>query len=347
MPGVVTYTITPIYNGCSGPPVTAAIIINPAVSGSATPASLTICGGSFTGITLDTGYASGTTFTWTNPVTDSINYGQSACISGCGTSINDSLYNTGFASAKITYTIIPSANGCSGAAFTEVVTVKPVPVASVPHSTIICSGTETNIYITSTTTGAALSWSPSITSLSDSATISGFAGGTGSTIAQTLVNDGSMPGVITYTITPAYNGCSGSLVTAAITVNPAVSGSATPVSIAICSGSLAGITLDTGNAAGTILTWKYSTSGSITGPTICTSDCGTSIEDSLYNTGVTNTTCTYTITPWANGCAGTVFTDTVTVKPLPEASATDSTTICSGIKTNISITSTTRSTTFS
>ena len=40
------------------------------------------------------------------------------------------------------------------------------------------------------------------------------------TIAQTLVNSGSTPGVVTYTITPTCNGCSGFPVTTVVTVNP-------------------------------------------------------------------------------------------------------------------------------
>ena len=354
MPGVLTYTIIPTYAGCSGSPVMAAVTINPAVSGNASPASVAICSGSNTGIALNSGNVIGTTFTWTNSTVYSIT-GQSVCTANCGTSINDSLSNIESASGTITYTITPSANGCTGNVFTDVVTVRPVYHIcyyyrhNTVYYTYVPSGArKTYIPVTCSTSGATFNWSPTVT-LSDSSEITGYAQGTGALIAQKIVNYGPMPSTVTYIVSPIYDGCFGPPVTATVTVNPAVSGYASPASVAICSGSHTGITLDTGNASGTTFTWTSAVSDSSNdGQSACVSGCGENINDSLYNTEFANAKITYTITPWANGCSGPTFSDIVTVRPVPVATVIDSpATICSDAKTDIRITSTTSSATFS
>jgi PKD-like domain len=50
--------------------------------------------------------------------------------------------------------------------------------------------------------------------------IEGASGGIGSSINQPLVNKGSIPGTVTYAITPYYGDCPGTTIYATVTVNP-------------------------------------------------------------------------------------------------------------------------------
>jgi gliding motility-associated-like protein len=135
-PGSVVYTITPTINGCSGAPITVTIIVNPTpeVFGSSTS---TICSGETPNISLFPSIAA-TTFAWTvnaNNVT-----GAQA---GTGVVINDILTaspNLGTA----TYTVIPTANGCSGKPLTLVITVNPAPAPQI-NDGVICVDQATSI----------------------------------------------------------------------------------------------------------------------------------------------------------------------------------------------------------
>jgi len=96
----------------------------------------------------------------------------------------------------------------------------------------------------------------------------------------------------------------------------------------ICSGNGVGYTI-TSNLPGTTYAWTATASANVTG----SSGGGTSatLTDVLVNSDpVNNGTVTYTITPTANGCAGTPFTFTVTVYPLPVLTLSDITSLCSG-----------------
>jgi large repetitive protein len=98
----------------------------------------------------------------------------------------------------------------------------------------------------------------------------------------------------------------------------------------ICTGNPVNYNL-TSVVGGSTFTWTAAiTLGTATGVTA--SGSGAIINDTITNTDpVNNAVVTYTITPEANGCAGTQFTFKVTVKPDPVATATPANnTICSG-----------------
>ena len=111
---------------------------------------------------------------------------------------------------------------------------------------------------------------------------------------------------------------------ALVTVNPIPDVIANPMSEIICSGAATNIAL-TGNVAGTTFSWTVNQSG-VTGATDAS---GNSISQTLTTTGASPGTATYTITPTANGCAGTSIDITITIDPLPTATAGGSQTICS------------------
>ena len=313
----VTYSVTSAYDGCPGSSLSATVTVNPVPRGTVTtaPAS-SVCSGTQMDITLNPNAVSGVTFTFTAKSSAATTVGgeSTVCTTNCNP-IADNLTNSGIASGTITYTITPHANGCAGPVFTDVITVKPIPVAATNvYTTPVCSHTVTNIALSSPTKSTTYTYTASGDGI-----ITGFApsGSTTSTIAQTLVNTGTIQGSVTYTITPVYLTCQGSAITAAVTVNPVAKGSAVTSPIGICSGSFTDMILVPGAVSGTTFTYKTSVVAGISGASCPSGGCSPvndTIIDMLTTTATNSPVEIYTITPWANSCAGTNFNVNVTVQ---------------------------------
>ena len=329
--GTAVYTITPTANGCSGAPITVTITVNPTPFATATPAVQTICSGSTTSIALSS-FTAGTTFTWTV-----VQVGVTGATAGSGASIAQTLTNIGAVSGTAIYTITPTASGCPGTPITVTITVNPTPVATATPSTqTICSGSTASTTLTSNVAGSTFSWT--VTQVG----ASGATAGAGASISQVLNATGTAPGTVTYTITPSASGCPGLPVTFVVTVNPIPVAIATPAVQTICSGSTTSIALSSAVAGST-----YSWTVVQTGVSGASAGSGSSIAQVLAATGAVSGTAVYSITPSANGCSGTPITVTVTVNPIPVATATPSSqTICSGTAPAISLTSNVAGTTF-
>ncbi|MBI5219320.1 MAG: hypothetical protein HY958_10360, partial [Bacteroidia bacterium] len=334
--GAVTLTLTTTNNmTCPAASDNMTITINPTPTATATPASQSFCSGGTTGINL-TSNVSGTTFAWT--VAQSA--GITGASNGSGSSIAQTLSNSGTSDGTATYTITPTANGCSGTPITVIITVKPNPVATAtPASQTICSGAATNIALSSTVSGTTFSWT-----VSQSAGITGASASSGATINQTLSNSGTSAGTATYAVTPTANSCNGTIINVVVTVNPLPVVTATPASQTICSGITTNIAL-TSNVSGTTFAWTVVQGAGITG---ASASSGSTIAQAIFNSGTTAGTATYTVTPTASSCSGSSTNVVITVNPLPAATATPaSQTICSGSATNIALTSNVSGTTFS
>jgi gliding motility-associated-like protein len=332
--GTVTYTVTSTSGGCAGNTLTIPITVNPIPNVTATPVATTICSGNTASISL-TSNVTGTTFSWTVSQT-----GASGATAGSGSSISQVLNATGVSSGSVTYTITPSANGCSGTPVTVTITVNPVPFASAtPSPATICSGATTSIALSSFTSGTSYTWTAS-----NGAGVSGAAAGSGTPIAQTLTNSGTTAGTATYTVTPTAAGCVGTTFTVTVNINPTPNAIATPSSQSICSGSTTGISLS-GSVAGTTYSWTTPTATNASGGS---AGSGTTIAQTLTATSTTPGTMVYNVTPSANGCPGTPVSITITVNPNPLGTATpSSSTICSGSTTSIALTSNVAGSTFS
>ncbi|KGO92458.1 hypothetical protein Q767_15635 [Flavobacterium enshiense DK69] len=309
----------------------ATITINPQPNVVATPASRTICSGSATGIVLSSAVA-GTTYAWTVVQT-----GVTGATNGTGGSISQVLTTTGLTAGTAVYTIIPTANGCTGLPIVVTIIVNPIPVIFVtPTSESICSGQLTTIALNSNIVGTTYSWTVT------QAGVSGATAGSGNTISQVLTATGSAIGTATYTVTPMFNGCSGSPVSVTITVTPGAIISATATATSICSGERAVINLGS-SLPGTTYNWNV-IQNTVTG---ATSGTGTSISQVLTVAGNLPGQATYTITPVTNGCLGTPISITITVNPIPVVKASPlNQTVCSGTATNIVLISNVPNTTF-
>lgn len=304
-PGTATYSITPTANGCVGTPITVVITVNPTPVVTASPSQQTICSG-VTSSTALTSNVSGTTFTWT-----AVQTGVAGGTSGSGFTITDSLYTTGSVPGTVIYTITPVSDGCTGIPVNNTITVNPDPGSSAtatPSSASICSGTSTSIALNSSSPGTTFSWTVIQTG------VTGASAGSGPIIAQTLTA-GTSAGTATYTISAVANGCTSSVLTVLITVNPVPNITIPSTSQTLCTGDSTSILLS-GNVPGTTFFWT----ASLTGATGVAFGTDSIITQQLISTGTIPGSVIYTITPSSNGCSGNVIIDSVTVNPADNAS---------------------------
>ena len=119
-----------------------------------------------------------------------------------------------------TISITPKANGCTGFPATFQIIVNPIPtISSSPAFQTICSGETTNVSLTSSTPGAAYSWT--VGTILPAGAITNATNGTGNKLSQTLTNTTSSNATVTYLVTPTINGCSGTPLNIVVTVKPA------------------------------------------------------------------------------------------------------------------------------
>jgi PKD repeat protein len=142
--------------------------------------------------------------------------------------------------------------------------------------------------------------------------------GTGA-INQILTNtNASLSAIVIYTIIPHKDNCDGEPFTLTVNVTPKpVITSATPIQTTICSNSLSAIQL-MANLPDTKYTWTSTTTiGAVTGHAGSTIPVEISvINDRLINTGTTQGTVIYKITPIsATDCPGDEVTVTINVDP--------------------------------
>ncbi len=214
-PVTVTFTITPSANGCTGTPITATVLVNPTPNAVSTPAAQTICTGSAITTIALTGNVAGTTYSWTRDNTATV---TGIAASGTG-NISGTLTNTTTAPVTVTFTITPSANGCTGTPITATVIVNPIPTVNQPANQVVCNRSNTTaVAYTGAVTGTVYSWTNNTPSIGLAAS------GSGNIAAFTAVNTTQTPVVATITVTPSFtNGgvtCTGTPRTFTITVNP-------------------------------------------------------------------------------------------------------------------------------
>jgi hypothetical protein len=170
----------------------------------------------------------GSTYTW------SITPGTSGTewrINGTGNNITVDWNITGVYTLSV---VERNAEGCNGPSQGVVVTVDERPdVTATPPSEAICSGTMTNIALSSNTRTATFSWTATLTN----GTAYGFSDGTGATIAQTLINTTTSAATVTYTITPTSNGNTGTPIIVVVTVYPVPVPTITPTANPVCFGT--------------------------------------------------------------------------------------------------------------
>ena len=301
--GNVVYTITPTYNGCSGAPITATVLVTPKPILLVSTTSTTICSGTTTGITMATSMAT-TIYSW-NVIQTNVT-GASA---GTGNTINQLLSTIGNTSGEAVYAITPSVNGCPGATILVSIKVNPIPTLIINPALgqSICSGATTAISLSSTVISTNFNWTET------SINTVGSSSDAGTQIAQTLTSLTSALGTVTYTIIPNSNGCIGASGSVTVSVKPIPNvTSASVLGETICSGDTVTINLNT-SLLGTTLSWTVLHNGVSGGE----NGSGTSIIATLETTGNSSGNAFYTVTPTLNLCIGQLINIPITVNPLP------------------------------
>ena len=299
------------------------VTVNPLPSGSANPASQTICQGR--AIVALTNSQPGGSFIWTvNQV------GAIGATSGSGLAINQLVRATGAANGTITYNIRPvSSSGCIGIPFTATVVVKPKPVATAsPDSSVICSATQTNISLSASLAGASFAWRATATN------VTGASNGTGNLIAQTL-NAPTVQGKVVYKVVATVNDCPSDSLRVVVDVKPRPTLTVSPAdTINVCAGQVATLTYSS-NSAGAVFSW-------VAGANVVGGVSGTgAINAQTYTngTGVVQRV-TYSVTAIANGCTSQVKNSRVRVRPVPVVTiASERDTVCTGNQVQLSLSS--------
>ncbi len=320
-PVMATISVVPSANGCSAATSTTfTITANPTPS-VAQPSNIVVCADVLTSAVSFTGSAvAGTTYTWTNN-TPSIGL----VASGTGNIAAFTAQNATSSPIIATITVTPTANGCLGTPRIFTITVNPTPSVTPPSNLIYCNNTAVSAF---TFTGSAVA-ATSYNWTNSNASIGLNASGTNSYPSFTAINATSSSVVANLVVTPSANGCLGSPQNFTITVNPTPSVSP-PSNQTVCNGTMTtALTLSGSAVAGTTYSWTNNT------PSIGLAASGTGNIASFSATNATANpiTATITVTPMANGCAGTARTFTITVNPTPSVSNPADQVICANSST--------------
>jgi len=293
------FTVIPFGNDCEGEPVNFSIKVKPTPT-ITKPTNIVVCAGeTIQQITFPGASVSGTRRDWVNDNTD-IGLGANGSGNiGAFTAINSTSQ-----SILATITLTPTANNCEGVSETFTIEVKPKPkVNSFPEDQIYCNGETTEI----------LPLESNVASTSFNISGGGPIGLSNRSNITEIPSFAAKAGSATVTIIPIANGCQGNPVTYNVTVNPTPTLSVNPASQSLCSGESTSINLS-GSAQS--YSWVISEIGNnITGATEGT---GSTINQSLTNSGVQPQLVKYKITPESNGCEGTPISVSVTVNPIPD-----------------------------
>ncbi|MEI6899661.1 MAG: choice-of-anchor L domain-containing protein, partial [Bacteroidota bacterium] len=226
-------------------------------------------------------------------------------------------------------------DGCmTSDADTIIVTIDPLPlVSNTSLLSSICSGTATSITPTCSSSGAFFSW----TATCSSPNVTGYSGGNGLNINQTLFNSGLTFDTVKYHVHAIVLGCTGPETVFKVVVKPKPNAYFVPNGQNICTGQSTNIDIFS-NVPGTTFSWTYTISSlNIIG---ANNGAGNNITQSLTNIGNTIDTVTYHIIPVEGTCTGNIFNVKVVVNPFPTVTTMPlSDTICSNASTNINLTS--------
>ena len=244
-----------------------------------------------------------------------------------------------------TYTGVMTIVALNGCPNTQAVSITINPKAFISAKAVTaCSGTA---FTVTPNDGAGGDIVPLGTTYSWSAPAgTGFTGGapgsSQTSISGTLTNSGSSPVTATYTVTPTSGSCTGSAFTVTVTVNPTpnnTTGASGFNGSTICVGGTGTLTFDAIDGS---FVAPYTIS--YTDGTTTWSQNISNASASTFNVAVNPTaTTTYSLVSITNGngCTRTSgfgdATAQIIVKPLPTASISGSTTICSGSTTDIRI----------
>jgi len=312
-----TYQITPVSGTCTGTLFT--LVVNLQPKAAIQPIAISVCSGvTFNVVPLNTTNGivpDGTQYTWLAPAGTGFSGGAAQPSAASG--ISGKLFNTSVDAATAVYTVTPLFGACSSNAFTVSVRVNAQSFISA-FSQSVCTGESFTIIPAATgsniiPSGTLFTWMAPAGS--------GFSGGLAqntpvAALSGTLTNANAQAVTAVYTVTPITNGCSGTIFTTTLFVQPAAA--VTAISATICSGnSFVVVPTPITNGvvpSGTLYSWAAPSVPNITGATAGT--LLTNIYGNLTNTSANPISVTYQISTISGTCSGNVFTLVVLVKPV-------------------------------
>lgn len=325
----VTYTVnsTAAYSGgtCNGSTFSAIVIVNPKpkIANIAASSSTQTGSGSPFNFTLGTTAGDlvpyGITYSWASPSVQTGINGGAASGTPSPTSLTGTLTNFTGGYLDATYTIIPTANSCSGNSFTFIVRVYPKPIIGLKTNTF-CSGGSFSVTPYDgppigdvVPTGTTYSWSAPVVS-----GLSGTSSGTAQSSfnSGTLYNNTNYPIIVDFAVTPRANPQDGDAFIVRITVNPLPKASIDITETSglvvndktICSNETATITAVP--VVGTLIDYEYTWSvpSGINTPTLTTTSFNSNVAGQ-YSLSLRNIT---------TGCSsGSITSTTLTVTNAP------------------------------
>ena len=314
---VVVATITVTASGsCAGSAQDFTITVNPTPNVAAI-ANQAICNSSSTTAVNFTGSVTAT-YTWTN---DNSSIGLAS--SGTGNIASFTAINTGTAIATATVTVTPSVGGCTGASTSFTITVNPTPDVAGSSNQNICNGGGTiATTFSGTTSGTTYNWTNSAPGIGLAAS------GSGDIASFTAINTTSAIIVATVAVTPTDGTCTGASQTFTIQVDPTPQ-VAVVSNQTLCNNTNTTAVALTGSVTGTTFNWTNST----TSIGLAASGSGNIAAFTATNSTSAAVTATITVTPTANGCAGTPQNFMITVNPTPSVTAVSNQTLCNNATT--------------
>ena len=227
---------------------------------------------------------------------------------GPGPSLTTSIGSTTTFYAEAVNTV----TSCVSAGRTPLVAeVRPIPViTNDPTTSQICSGNATGIVLQSSLPGSVFSWAAT----GSSPQVTGYSGGTGPVILQTLVNASLTNQTVTYTVTATADQCQSQPVDFTVTVFPVPDVLCSPASDTLCSGEWTGVTLASA-VPGVTFSWTATGTAGISG---YSPGSGSLIRQNLFNTVYVPGSVMYTVTPAYGSCIGTQGSAQVVVNPVAQ-----------------------------
>ncbi len=290
-----------------------------------------------------TSLTSGSVFNWTRPVQANINPGTQ---NGIGNPL-EILVNTSTSIVTVAYIFNTTANGCSNSEIVNV-PIKPTPAVSSPQLATACNNGSFTINPTGVPTGTQYSW-PSPT-IAPAGSITGSSAVTlQNLINQTLGNLTTSNVIATYTITPWTAGCVGASFQGVVTVSPIGIGTVLPdIITSACNNCNFSVSPPTA-PSGTNYIWSspsYIPSNTITGG-LSQGSPSANIFGLLVNSSSSPAVATYSVTPIAGTCSGSIFTVSVTVdNPAVLSSSVTPPAVCSNALFSYTPTTITANTSF-
>ncbi|MFN5225419.1 MAG: PKD-like domain-containing protein, partial [Bacteroidota bacterium] len=316
-----TITVTPISNTCVGPTMSYSYTAK-AAPDVVQPFSQTKCNGTLTDQVIFSSTAMpGAIFNWTrtNVLVGSLP------LSGTGNINVFTATNINATPIQTAITVTPFSNSCFGQPRTFTIVINPTPSVTVSSGSgiVICSGFSTSVNFSgSSVASTQYNWT------NDNNAIGLGFSGTGSITPFVTSNSSNLPIIANLVVTPISNSCQGTPVAFSICVKPTPTMNAV-ANTTICSGAITNAITFTGSVLSGIQYNWIQTNVNI-GLAAISGTGNVPAFTSTNNFGIPITS-VFSVTPFTNGCNGTVRTFNITVNPTPTIGTISDRVVCTGV----------------